>query len=96
MGFEIEDWKRRYQYNADAAERNSLMDSGWSLATAQQCEVSALRLYRELIEALAATETKAEDFFDRPELVAIQEAARFACKGQGLNTVAAAQETKCQ
>jgi hypothetical protein len=81
VGFDVEQWKRRYQDNAETAERNSLMDSGWSLATAQQCETTALRLYRELIEALAATESKAEDFFDRPDLVAIQEAARYVVKG---------------
>lgn len=79
--FDLEAWKRRYRYNTEMAERNSSMDSGWSLAVAQQCEVTTLRLYRELIEALAATETKAGDFFDRSELVAIQEAARYAVKG---------------
>ena len=78
--FDLESWKRRYQYNAETAERNSLMDSGWSQSVAEQCERGALRLYYEVIEVLASTETKAEDFFDRPELVAVQEAARYVCE----------------
>jgi hypothetical protein len=75
--FDLESWKRRFTANAEAAELNSLMDSGWSLSVAQACETRALALYRELINALAETNTEAKDFFDRPDLVAIQEAARF-------------------
>lgn len=75
--FDLEDWKRRYNYNADEAERNSLMDSGWSHGTADRCIRVERDLLRELVKNLAAMDTTSQDFFDRPELVAIQEAARF-------------------
>lgn len=75
--FNLELWKRRFAANAEAAERNSLMDSGWSLSVAQTCERTALALCRELVDALADTITDARDFFNRPDLVAVQEAARF-------------------
>jgi hypothetical protein len=81
--FDLEGWKQRFRHNAEEAERNSSMDSGWSLQTAQHCEATALSLYREIVEALAATTTNAEDFFDRPKLVAIQEAARYSQNGVG-------------
>ena len=76
--FDLDGWKRRLAANAEDAQRNSSMDSGWSLAVAQRCERTELALYRELITALANTSSNAEDFFDRPDLVALQEAARFA------------------
>jgi hypothetical protein len=76
--FDLNGWKSRFAANAEAAERNSLMDSGWSLGVAQSCERTALTLYRELVVALANTRTDAADIFDRPDLVALQEAARFA------------------
>jgi len=78
--FDLDDWKRRVEHNAEEFERNSSMDSGWSAVTHDNCtRVSAL-LWRELVVALAATHTEPQDFFDRPDLVAIQEAARWAVK----------------
>ncbi len=76
--FDLEDWKRRMKYCWDGAERNSFMESGWSAATADRCVRVERDLLRELVKALAATDSTSEDFFARPELVAIQEAARFA------------------
>jgi hypothetical protein len=80
--FDLDGWKRRLASNAEEAERNSSMDSGWSLDAAQRCERTELALYRELMNALANTISKSEDFFDRPDLVALQEAARFATRKQ--------------
>jgi hypothetical protein len=80
--FDLDDWKRRLAANAEESERNSSMDSGWSLGVAQKCERAELMLYRELVTALSNTTTNAEDFFDRPDLVALQEAARFASDPQ--------------
>jgi hypothetical protein len=76
--FDVNDWKRRFEYNSDRAERNASMDSGWSLGTANHCQMIAAELWRELAVAIAETKTQAKDFFDRPDLVAVQEAARFA------------------
>jgi hypothetical protein len=76
--FDHEDWKRRMRHNSEEAERNSSMDSGWSSRVADECVRRAAMLWRELAFAIAATETKPEDFFDRPDLVAVQEAARYA------------------
>ena len=76
--FDLADWKRRLDHNAKEFERNSLMDSGWSASVHDNCLRVSASLYRELIEVLASTDTKSEDFFDRPDLVAIQEAARYA------------------
>lgn len=78
--FDLESWKRRLAANAEDAERNSSMDSGWSLSLAQTCERTELTFYRELVNALADTTTDAKDFFDRPDLVAVQEAARFVTR----------------
>jgi len=78
--FNLDDWKRRMQHNSEEAERNSSMDSGWSKSVADTCLLRACQLWRELAVAIAETETKSEDFFDRPDLVAIQEAARSATK----------------
>jgi hypothetical protein len=72
------DWKKRFEWNAQQAERNSLMDSGWSAQTADACLSRACRLWQELAVRIAETETLSKDFFDRPDLVAIQDAARFA------------------
>lgn len=77
MDFDLETWRHRFQHNAEEAERNASMDSGWSLSTAQQCEQTALNLYRELVECLAQTSNTPADFFDRPKLVQLCEAARF-------------------
>jgi len=78
MAFNLDDWKGRFERNSDEAERNSYMDSGWSAGTADRCMRTACGLWRELALAIAETETKPEDFFDRPDLVAVQEAARSA------------------
>jgi len=73
MPFDLQNWKRRFESNSKEAERNSLMDSGWSPRTAESCMRTAASLYRELVVAIAIT-----DIADRMELVAIQEAARFS------------------
>jgi len=78
MPFDLNDWKRRFAYNSEAAERNSSMDSGWSARTADDCLRRAAMLWTELAIAIAKTGTKPEDLFDRPDLVDVQEAARFA------------------
>jgi hypothetical protein len=78
--FDLDDWKRRIQYNRDEFERNSLMDSGWSATVHDNCLRVSAYLWRELAVAMAATQTEPQDFFDRPDLVAVQEAARWATK----------------
>jgi hypothetical protein len=78
MPFDLAGWKQRMSHNSETSERNSSMDSGWSVTTANNCLRTACMLWRELAVAIAATETKPEDFFDRPDLVAVQEAARSA------------------
>jgi hypothetical protein len=76
--FNLADWKRRFEYNSEKSESNSLMDSGWSKQTADVCTRTHHELLLELVRALAETQTIPADIFDRPELVAVQEAARFA------------------
>ena len=82
MAFDLENWKRRMQQNSDEAERNSSMDSGWSARVADECTRRAAMLWRELAYAIAETKTLPSDFFDRPDLVAVQEAARSATRPQ--------------
>jgi hypothetical protein len=53
-------WRRRFVANADLAEQNSLMDSGWSAAIAEKCMFTACKLWRELVVALAQASTPAE------------------------------------
>lgn len=71
MTFDPNQGAKRFNANADAAERNSLMDSGWSSATAANCQLNALLLYRELFEQLLLVPIDPKDFFDRPELAAV-------------------------
>lgn len=71
MPFEPNDWARRFETNADASERNSFMDSGWSSSVATNCTQTAALLYRELFEQLESVEIKPEDAFDRPALFAV-------------------------
>jgi hypothetical protein len=71
MTFDPNDWARRFLANADEAERNSLMDSGWSGTVATNCTQRTALLYRELFEQLATVELRPEDFFDRPALAAV-------------------------
>lgn len=80
MTLDLGAWKKRWTDNAAESEANSLMDQGWSEAVAERCRRRILELLTDVVRALAFTETKPADLFDRPDLVRVQEAARFLMK----------------
>jgi hypothetical protein len=86
--FNPKKWAEAFSANAVAAERNSLMDSGWSARTADNCRDRALHLYAQLFDELAKVQATPADFFDRPELAAVISAiglakAAFAASAAG-------------
>lgn len=69
--FDPNKWASTYNANAARSERNSLMDSGWSAAEAEQCTFQHHLLLSDLLTELRKVKLKPEDFFDRPELAAV-------------------------
>lgn len=69
--FDPNQWAAKYNANAEEAERNSLMDSGWSGATADYCTRTHSLLLYELLCELQKVALLPADFFDRPELAAV-------------------------
>lgn len=78
--FDPNAWARRFKANADESSRNSMMDSGWSGATADRCSETSRLLLFELFHELREVELKPEDFFDRPKLAAVLAAVIEASK----------------
>lgn len=69
--FDPNEWAAHYHATCDESARNSLLDSGWSKATADRCERKLLSLYTRLFAELRKVELQPSDFFDRPALAAV-------------------------
>ena len=78
--FDSQDWARRFLANAEEAERNAYMDSGWSPAMANRYDGNSKMLLMELFSQLKGVAVKPEDFGDRPQLAAVLVAIRMVEK----------------
>lgn len=76
MAFDWGDWTRRWAEN-EASIGDASGPAG-TLEGAIACAMARLSLFGELTRALAATETYGDDILGRPDLFAVQRAARFA------------------